>query len=310
MLPDGEVLRLGGKAPAYPGYDLVGLVVGSEGTMGVVTEIVVRLLRKPEAQRTALALFDRVEDAARTVAEITSRGIIPAALEMMDRLAIKAVERGNFPVGYPEDLAAVLIIEVDGLAAGLDEQMEQIVAVCRENNVREVQVAQNESQRALWWANRKTAFGAMGKLAPDYAVQDGVIPRSRLVEVLGRIDQLSRELDLPIANVFHAGDGNLHPLISYDSRVPGVVERVKRAGSEILRVCVEAGGTITGEHGVGIEKKAEMALMFSPEDLAAQQCVREVFDPAGLANPKKVLPSPARCADIKDIAARHGLEPW
>ncbi|WP_264842661.1 FAD-binding oxidoreductase [Caldinitratiruptor microaerophilus] len=301
VLPDGEVVRLGGKAWDYPGYDLVGLVVGSEGTMGVVTEIVVRLLRRPQAVKTCLALFDTVEDASRTVSGITARGIIPAALELMDRLAIDAVEKGNFPVGYPPDIQAVLIAEVDGLAAGLDDQMERIVAVCRENNVREVRVARTDAERALWWNNRKTAFGAMGKLAPDYYVQDGVIPRSKLTEVLRRIDEISREYGLPVANVFHAGDGNLHPLVLYDRRQPGVVEKVVKAGSAILKACVDAGGTISGEHGIGIEKREDMRLVFTQADLDAQSCVREVFDPDGLANPGKLLPSPARCVDIRAL---------
>lgn len=310
VLSDGSILRLGGKAPDTPGYDLVGVLVGSEGTMGVVTEITVRLLRRPERVRTCLALFDRVEDAADAVAGITARGIIPAALEMMDRVAISAVERGTYPVGYPSDAAAVLIAEVDGLAASLDEQMERIVAVCQENRVREVRVAQSETERALWWNNRKTAFGAMGKLAPDYYVQDGVIPRSRLTEVLRGIADLARQEGLVIANVFHAGDGNLHPLIAYDRRQPGIVPKVVAAGSAILRLCVEAGGSISGEHGIGLEKREDMRLQFTEQDLAAQQWVREVFDPDGLSNPDKLLPTPARCADIKSLAARAGTEPW
>lgn len=300
VLPDGEVVELGSKAPDAPGYDLTGLVVGSEGTFGIVTEIVVRILRKPQGVRTVLALFDRVEDASRTVAAITAKGIVPAALEMMDRLAIKAVERGNFPVGYPDDVEAVLIIEVDGVEAGLDAQAERCIAICRDNNVREVRTPRSAEERALWWSNRKTAFGAMGQLAPDYYVQDGTIPRSKLEQVLTKIADISREYDLPIANVFHAGDGNLHPLISADYRIPGTVERVVAAGSAILKACVEAGGCISGEHGIGIEKREEMRYQFSEADLAAQTLVRDVFNPLNLCNPGKIFPEPARCGmDLK-----------
>lgn len=299
VMPDGQVLELGGKVEA-PGFDLVGLVVGSEGTLGIVTEITVKLLRKPQAVRTVLALFDRVEDASRAVAAITASGIIPAALEMMDRLAIRAVERGNFPVGYPDDVEAVLLIEVDGLEAGLEGQVQRCLAVCREHGVREVRTPRDAAERELWWANRKTAFGAMGQLAPDYYVQDGTIPRSKLEQVLMQIAAISREFDLPIANVFHAGDGNLHPLISADYRVPGTVERVVAAGSAILKACVEAGGSITGEHGVGIEKRDEMRVQFSEADLAAQMLVRDIFNPLNLCNPDKIFPQPARCGmDLK-----------
>jgi glycolate oxidase subunit GlcD len=310
VLPDGTVVRLGGKAGGDPGYDLVGVLVGSEGTMGVVTEITVRLLRRPQAVLTCLALFDRMEQAADTVAGITARGIVPAALEMMDRWAIEAVERGQYPVGYPNDIEAVLLAEVDGLEAGLAEQMERVVAVCRQHGVREVAVATSDEQRQRWWNNRKTAFGAMGTLAPDYYVQDGVIPRSRLTRVLSRIRDLAEQEGLVIANVFHAGDGNLHPLIAYDRRQPGMVEKVVRVGSEILRICVEEGGSITGEHGVGIEKLQDLRLQFSEADLEAQRWVREAFDPAGLANPGKALPTPARCADLRMLSGRHGLEAW
>lgn len=299
----GEVLKLGGKSLDTPGYDLVGILIGSEGTMGIVTEITVRLLRKPQGVKTVLALFDSVQAASEAVSGIIAAGIIPAALEMMDRLAIKAVERGNFPVGYPEDQEAVLIIEVDGLEAGLEEQARRILAICRRCGCTEVRVARTPEERQRWWNNRKTAFGAAGKLAPDYYVQDGVIPRSRLAEVLAEIGRIAQEYDVIIANVFHAGDGNLHPLLCYDSRQPGMVERVLRAGSEILAACVRAGGSISGEHGVGIEKQAEMHLVFSADDLAAQQQVHDVFDPRDLCNPGKMLPTPGRCAEVKKLAA-------
>ena len=298
VLPDGEVTELGGL-PDTPGYDLVGLFVGSEGTMGIVTEITVRLMKQPEGVRTVLALFDRVEDASEAVSDIIAAGILPAALEMMDALAIEAVEKGTFPVGYPEGVEAVLLVDVDGVEAGLEEQIRRIVEVCRKHRVREVRPAASEEERARWWANRKTAFGAVGTLSPDYLVQDGVIPRSRLPEVLARIAEIGREKGVRIANVFHAGDGNLHPLILFDSRVPGETERAVQAGSAILKVCVDAGGSITGEHGVGLEKREEMKYLWTEEELEVQHAVREVFNPEDLCNPGKMLPRPARCAEVK-----------
>lgn len=298
---DGEILQLGGKAQDFPGYDLVGLLIGSEGTMGIVTEVTVRLLRRPQGVKTVLALFDSVSRASDAVSGIIARGIIPAALEMMDRMAIVAVERGNFPVGYPEGQEAVLLIEVDGLEAGLEAQADAILAVCREAGCTEVRVAQTDAERARWWSNRKTAFGAAGKLAPTYYVQDGVIPRSRLGEVLEEVAAIGRKYDLIIANVFHAGDGNLHPLICYDEKIPGVVPRVVQAGSEILAACVRAGGSISGEHGIGIEKQADMALVYGPDDLAVQVGVHDVFDPHDLSNPGKLFPTPGRCAEVKRL---------
>lgn len=298
VLPDGEVTELGGL-PDTPGYDLVGLLVGSEGTLGIVTEITVRLMKKPEGVRTVLALFDRVEDASEAVSDIIAAGILPAALEMMDALAIEAVEKGTFPVGYPEDVEAVLLVEVDGVEAGLEEQIRRIVDVCRKHRVREVRPAASEEERASWWNNRKTAFGAVGTLSPDYLVQDGVIPRTRLPEVLARVAEIGKEKGVRIANVFHAGDGNLHPLILFDSRVPGETERAVQAGSAILKVCVDVGGSITGEHGVGLEKRKEMKDLLTDDELEVQIAVREVFNPGDLCNPGKLLPDPARCVEVK-----------
>ncbi|MDI3298566.1 MAG: FAD-linked oxidase C-terminal domain-containing protein [Bacillota bacterium] len=286
----GERLRLGGAAPDLPGYDLTGFFVGSEGTLGVATEAVVRLVRRPQAVRTVLALFPSPDEASQTVSDVIAAGILPAAMEMMDRLAMEGVELGPYRVGYPPESGAVLLVEVDGLEAGLDEQAERIAAVCRRNGVQDVRVARTAEERNLWWQNRKTAFGAMGNLSPSYYVQDGVIPRSRLPRVLRRVEAIGREFGLRIANVFHAGDGNLHPLILFDDRLPGQRERAVRAGSEILRACVEEGGSITGEHGVGIEKREEMRLMYSDEELRFQAELRRVWDPKGLANPGKVLP--------------------
>ncbi|AQS56238.1 FAD-binding oxidoreductase [Novibacillus thermophilus] len=298
VLPDGEVVDIGG-VPDVPGYDLVGILTGSEGTMGIVTKMTVRLLKKPEQVQTVLAQFDRVEDASRAVSDIIAAGIIPAALEMMDEIAIEGVEAGNYPVGYPKGLGAVLLIEVDGIAAGIEDQIRQIIDVCKRRNVREVKAASDEAERTRWWNNRKQAFGAMGTLSPDYLVQDGVIPRSRLPEVLERITAISRKYGLRIANVFHAGDGNLHPLILFDSRVPGETEKAVQAGSDVLQVCADVGGSITGEHGVGIEKREEMTYIFSREEIDLQLKVRDVFNPHNLCNPDKIFPSPSRCVEVR-----------
>lgn len=299
VLPDGDVIDIGAPFGEAPGYDLLGLLVGSEGTLGIATEITVRILKKPQALRTALAYFDRVADASDTVTDIIGAGIIPAAIEMMDQLAMQAVDKSNYHVGYPTDIEAVLLIEVDGLAAGVDEVMSRVVDICRRHRVREVRVAQSDAERALWWSSRKMAFGAMGRISPDYIVQDGVIPRTRLTEVLQKIDEVSQRYGLKIANVFHAGDGNLHPLILYDSRVPGEAERAVRAGSEVLRACVDAGGSITGEHGVGIEKIGEMTYMFSEDEIDAQLAVKSCFDPKGIVNAGKLIPLPGRCVEVK-----------
>ncbi|GIM47741.1 FAD-binding protein [Collibacillus ludicampi] len=298
VLADGEVVEFGGM-PDQPGYDLVGLLTGSEGTLGIVTKITVRILKNPEGKKTVLAYFDRVQDASQAVSDIIAAGIVPAALEMMDRIAIEGVEAGNYPVGHPKDLEALLLIEVDGIIAGLDEQIDEIRKICHKRNVREIKVAADEQERGRWWANRKTAFAAMGAISPDYLVQDGVIPRSRLPEVLAKIDEISRQSGLRIANVFHAGDGNLHPLILYDARIPGQTQLAVDVGSRVLQACAEVGGSITGEHGVGIEKLEEMRLIFTDEELAAQIRIRDVFNPHQLLNPGKLFPTPGRCAEMK-----------
>ncbi|MCZ8516090.1 FAD-binding protein [Paenibacillus filicis] len=298
VLPDGEIVQIGG-VPDAPGYDLLGFLTGSEGTMGIVTEITVRILKKPEGILTVLALYDDVNDASQAVSDIIAEGIVPAALEMMDRTAIEGVESGNYPVGYPHDLGAVLIVEVDGVIAGLQEQIDRVIAVCRKHRVREVRQAKSPEERARWWANRKTAFGAMGTISPDYLVQDGVIPRSRLPEVLNRIGEVSRKYNLRIANVFHAGDGNLHPLILYNSQNEGETQRAVQAGSEVLKVCADVGGSITGEHGVGVEKMEDMRFIFTEEEMQAQIRIRDVFNPDQLCNPGKIFPRPARCVELK-----------
>ncbi len=291
VAPDGEVLRLGGKALDTPGYDLVGLMVGSEGTMGIVTEVTVRLSRRPQGFKTVMALFDSMSQASDAVSGVIAAGMLPGALEIMDRNAIVAVERGPLRVGYPEGQEAVLLIDVDGLSAGLDAQVEAILKICREAGCTEVRPAQSPEERLRWWANRKGAFGAAGNLAPNYVVQDGVIPRSKLTEVLAEVAEVGRKYGLMIANVFHAGDGNLHPLICYDESVPGNTDKALKAGSEILAACVRAGGTISGEHGIGIEKMPDMRVVFSPDELAAQKAVHDALDPLDLSNPGKIFPA-------------------
>jgi glycolate oxidase len=300
VLPYGQIIEIGKNGiPDSPGYDLLGLLTGSEGTLGIVTKITVRILKNPEAKQTVLAYFDKVSDGSQAVSDIVSAGIVPAALEMMDKIAIEGVEAAAFPVGHPRDIDAVLLIEVDGISAGIDEQINQILEVCKKRNVREVKVAQDEQERGRWWANRKTGFGAMGAISPDYLVQDGVIPRSRLPEVLERINKVSEEYDLRIANIFHAGDGNLHPLVLFDARIPGESEKALKAGSACLQICADVGGTITGEHGVGIEKREEMRFVFKDEEIIAQTNIREVFNPDNLLNAGKLFPSPGRCVEIK-----------
>ncbi|MDF2960155.1 MAG: FAD-binding oxidoreductase [Paenibacillus sp.] len=302
VLPNGEVVRLGG-VPDSPGYDLLGVLTGSEGTMGIVTEITVRILKKPQGIKTVLALYDDVNDASLAVSDIIAAGIVPAALEMMDNTAIEGVESGNYPVGYPRDLGAVLIVEVDGIEAGLQHQIDQVLEVCRKHNVREVKQAAHAEERARWWANRKTAFGAMGTISPDYLVQDGVIPRSTLPQVLARVSAISAKYGLRIANVFHAGDGNLHPLILFDSRVPGEKENAVKAGSEVLKACADVGGSITGEHGVGIEKMEDMRFILTDEEIQVQVGLRQVFNTENLCNPDKIFPKPARCVEVKHYVA-------
>lgn len=306
VLPNGEIIEIATNGVLdVPGYDLLGLLTGSEGTLGIVTKITVRILKNPEAHQTVLAYFDKVEDGSLAVSDIVSAGIVPAALEMMDKTAIEGVESAAFPVGHPRDIEALLLIEVDGISAGIEEQINQILDVCKKRNVREVKVAQSEEERGRWWANRKTGFGAMGAISPDYLVQDGVIPRSKLPEVLARINGISEQYGLRISNIFHAGDGNLHPLVLFDSRVPGETEKALEAGSACLQVCADVGGSITGEHGVGIEKREEMRFVFKDEEIIAQTNIREVFNPKNLLNAGKLFPTPGRCVEVKrEIKAR------
>lgn len=296
VLPDGSLARLGSEAPEWAGYDLRGIVVGSEGTLGIVARVCVRLTPVAPAVRTMLLDFTTVQDCAATVSDIIAGGVVPAAVEMMDHGIVVAAERFAH-AGYPTDAAAILIVEVDGTKAAVQEQSRAVESAARANAVREVRVAADAAERALLWKGRKSAFGAVAQIAPHYHLHDCVVPRTKLVEVLAGVYEIVERHELIVTNVFHAGDGNLHPLISFDRRVPGTLERVLRASDEIVRLCVAAGGTLSGEHGIGLEKRDFMPLVFTAEDLAAQDCVRSAFDPQRRMNPQKVLPSGARCGD-------------
>jgi len=307
VLPDGEIVWLGGKVRDPQGYDLVGLFVGSEGTFGIATKVVVRLMRRPQAVRTFLAAFGEVAQASQTVAAITARGLVPAALEMIDRITIQAVEDA-YGAGYPRDAAAALLIELDGLAAGMEAEAERVVAACRENGAREVRVARDEAERQLLWKGRKAAFGAYGRVSPAYFVMDGVIPRTKLPSVLDRVNEIVAAHGLRVGNVFHAGDGNLHPNILYDPRKPGEEERVLRAGAEIMKVCVEVGGSISGEHGIGIEKQDFMPWIFSEADLATMARVKAAWNPTGRCNPGKIFPTAKSCVPGELAYKPHPIE--
>jgi len=301
VLPDGEIAQLGGPAEERCGYDLVGAVVGAEGTAGIVTRATLKLLREPQAHRTLLAIFADVEGATRAVSAIIAAGIIPGAIEMMDQLIIRAVEAA-FHAGIPQDAGAVLIIELDGLSAGLETDARRVTELAQAAGAREIRVARDEAERATLWKARKRAFGAVGRLAPNYATQDGVVPRTRLPEILREITLISARHNLRIGNVFHAGDGNIHPIVLYDERDPDEVRRAIEAGRDILKACVAMGGSLTGEHGIGAEKIAEMPLLFSPDDLIVMSELRRVFDPHERSNPNKVIPTPGACVEV---AAPH-----
>jgi glycolate oxidase len=309
VLDDGQIVWLGGEVPDSPGYDLCGIFVGSEGTMGIVTKVAVRLMQARESVRTLLAIFDEMDVATRTVVDITAAGIIPAALEMMDRTTIEAVETGS-PVGFPRDAEAVLIVEVEGILEQTERSMTLVRAICERNGAREVRLAKDEGERQLLWKGRKGAFGAMGALAPNYYVQDGVVPRSQLPEMMRRVAEISKQYNLRIANVFHAGDGNLHPNILFDMRTPGELDRVIEAGAATLRACIELGGSITGEHGVGLEKKAYIGLLFNEADLEAMSRVRRAFDPDGRFNPAKLFPTPVSCGEMRRQPANIPAGLW
>jgi glycolate oxidase len=300
VLPSGEVVWLGTTAyggEETEGYDLRGAVIGSEGMFGIVTRILVKLIRAPQAYKTMLGVFDGVPRASQTVSDIISSGIVPAALELMDQLITQAVEAA-YQFGFPLDAGAVLIVELDGFAAGLEAQTERVLEICLKNGAREVRLAKTDEERALLWKSRKRAFGAIGRLSPNYLTQDGVVPRSKLPQMMEFISETSAKYGLRIPNVFHAGDGNIHPLVLYDERDPEQVKRAIHAGEDILAKCIEFGGSVTGEHGIGVEKVDFMARQFNPADLQAMQKLRLVFDPEMQCNPHKMFPGGKRCGDF------------
>jgi glycolate oxidase subunit GlcD len=302
VLPDGTLTTLGGEDPEPLGYDLRGAFVGSEGMLGIATAVCVKLTQNPPAVRTLLMDFETVEDGAQTVSGIIAAGMVPAAVEMMDQLCLQAVE-GYILAGLPVDAAAALLVEVVGLPNGVEADVARISEIAERHGVRTVRIAQDEAERALLWKGRKSAFGAIARIKPNYYLHDTVVPRSKLPQVLAEIYAIAARHDLQVLNVFHAGDGNLHPLLVYDAREPGVIERVHDAGAEIVRASVAAGGVLSGEHGIGLEKRDYMSLMFTDVDLAAQDALRAAFDPDRRANPGKVLPSPAACGDIQSAPA-------
>ena len=290
VLPDGEIVELGGAVEETPGYDLRGVMIGSEGTFGIVTKAIVRLTRNPQAYQTALAVFETMDDASNAVSTIIGEGIIPAALEMMDTLVIRALEEA-FQFGFPLDAEAILIVELDGIEAGMQNQTDQILEIFKQHNARKVDYAKDEAERQQLWKARKSAFGSFGRLAPNYITQDGVVPRTTLPKVLRRISEISEKYQIPIANVFHAGDGNIHPIVLFNERDADQCERVEHVNQEILTVCAEVGGTITGEHGIGVEKMDYMPLIFSPADMQVMAAVKKVFNPTDLCNPGKIFPT-------------------
>ena len=302
VLPDGSAITTGGKSPDLPGYDLTGLLTGSEGTMALVTKITVRLMRQPEMVKTMLAIYDNVSDCADSVAEITARSITPAAIEMLDGVMLRMVEEDTH-AGYPMDAAAVLLIELEGLKEAVEEQVAQIESVCRVCRAREVRIARNKEERELLWKGRKNAFGAVGRVSPSYYVQDGVVPRTKIAPTLRHIQKVSEKYGLTISNIFHAGDGNMHPIILFDPRKPGELDRARAAGDDILRFCVAEGGSITGEHGVGMEKMELIGEQFSDDSLDMIRQLKQLFDPQCRLNPGKMLPTGKGCMEIRQPAA-------
>jgi glycolate oxidase len=300
VLTDGSVITVGGKAADLPGYDLTGLLTGSEGTMVLITKVIVRLMRAPEMVKTLLAIYDEPEDAAATVAEITARAIVPAAVEMLDGVMLRMVEEATH-AGYPMDAKAVLLIELEGLKEMVEEQLEHIREVCALCKAREARVARSAEERELLWKGRKNAFGAVGRVSPTYYVQDGVVPRTRIADTLRFIYQVADKYGLTISNIFHAGDGNMHPIILFNPRKPDELEKTKRAGAEILEYCVKAGGAITGEHGVGMEKNDLMPLLFNEDSLNMMEQLIKVFNPDRRLNPGKLLPTGKGCLEIRPV---------
>ncbi len=305
VLMNGEVVRLGGKYMDAPGYDLLGVMTGSEGLLGVVTEVTVRILRKPPTARAVLLGFSSSEEAGNCVAEIIGAGIIPGGMEMMDRPAIHAAEE-YVHAGYPLDVEALLIVELDGVAPEVDHLIGEVERIARASGAVSIRVSRNEGEREAFWAGRKAAFPAVGRISPDYYCMDGTIPRKALPTVLARMREMSDKYGLACANVFHAGDGNLHPLILYDANKPGELDRAETFGADILKLCVDVGGVLTGEHGVGVEKRDLMGEMFNETDLAQQQRVKCAFDPDGLLNPGKMFPQLHRCAELGRVHVHRG----
>jgi len=306
VLPDGSLVHFGGKTLDAPGYDLMGVFVGSEGTLGVATKIILRIVKRPECVRTLLAAFNSTNEAGAAVSGIIAAGMLPAAIEMMDNLSIQAAEAAVH-ANYP-NCGGLLLVELDGPIAEVETLLTKVNEICRSNGAWEVRVAQSDAERALVWKGRKAAFAAMGRISPNYIVQDGVIPRTALPQVLSEIDRLSKEAGVRVANVFHAGDGNLHPLVLYDQRIPGQKERAEALSVRILDLCIAAGGSITGEHGVGEDKKRSMAKMFAEPDLDTMQRVRCAFDPLQLSNPTKVFPTPRLCGEKPGEYVSHPVE--
>ncbi len=304
VLPDGQIVQLGGPVEERHGYDLVGAIVGSEGTLAIVTKAWVRLTRDPQGYRTMLGIFESVDDATNAISDIIGAGIIPAALEMMDHGIIEALENA-FQFGFPLDAEAVLLIEVDGLEAGLDEQQQRIVEICRGRSAREVRLAKDEAERQRIWKCRKQAFGAVGRLAPSYCTQDGVVPRTKLPEMLRRIAEIGRQHEVRIVNVFHAGDGNLHPILLFDERDKQQVRRVLEASDAILEECIRLGGSVTGEHGIGVEKINFMNRLFNDDDLQVMANLRAAFNPDGCLSPAKMLPTAGACSIEKSLPTRQ-----
>ncbi len=305
VLPDGTVVETGGKEPDLPGYDLTGLLTGSEGTMVLVTRVTVRLMRKPEMVKTALAIYESNEDAGRTVTAITERGITPVAVEMLDGVMLRMVEEATH-AGYPLDAAAVLLIELEGMREAVEVQVEQIRDACVGSGAREFRIARTAEERDLLWKGRKNAFGAVGRVSPTYYVQDGVVPRTKIAPTLRFIADVAARSGLTISNIFHAGDGNMHPIILFNARKPGDLEKARTAGQEILTYCIDAGGSITGEHGVGLEKKELMARLFPPETLEMLARLKLLFDPDNRLNPGKVLPTGRGCLEIRQSPLTAG----
>jgi len=305
VLPDGCVIETGGKETDLPGYDLTGLLTGSEGTMVLVTKIIVRLMRRPELVKTILAIYESSEDAGRTVAEITARSITPVAVEMLDGVMLRMVEEATH-AGYPMDAAAVLLVELEGIREAVEEQVEQIRQACLISGAREFRVARTAEERDLLWKGRKNAFGAVGRVSPTYYVQDGVVPRTKIAPTLHFISEVARRYGLTISNIFHAGDGNLHPIILFDPRRPGDLEKARACGEEILTFCIEAGGSITGEHGVGMEKNELMGKLFPPDTLETIRRLKLLFDPDNRLNPGKVLPTGRGCMEIRQAPLTTG----